>query len=79
MTLTTYNETLCKIIEPDVSIVREWFEVLMIMRDNGIPTVVWLSCILSFIKDTEKNIWGIMDYCIEVKVHGIICVISNFR
>lgn len=73
MTLTTYDEDLCKIIEPNVSTTRERFEVLKIMRDNGIPTVVWLSPILPFINDTEENIRGILDYCIEAKVHGIIC------
>ena len=73
MTLTTYDETLCKIIEPNVSTTRERFEVLKIMRDNGIPTMVWLSPILPFINDTEENIGGILDYCIEAKVQGIIC------
>ena len=73
MTLTTYDEALCKIIEPNVSTTRERFEVLKIMRDNGIPTVVWLSPILPFINDTEENIRGILNYCIEAKVHGIIC------
>lgn len=73
MTLTTYDEDLCKIIEPNVSTTRERFEVLKIMRDNGIPTVVWLCPILPFINDTEENIRGILDYCIEAKVHGIIC------
>ncbi len=73
MTLTTYDEDLCKIIEPNVSTTKERFEVLKIMRDNGIPTVVWLSPILPFINDTEENIQGILDYCIEAKVHGIIC------
>jgi DNA repair photolyase len=73
MTLTTYDEDLCKIIEPNVSTTRERFEVLKIMRDNGIPTVVWLCPILPFINDTEKNIRGILDYCIEANVHGIIC------
>lgn len=73
MTLTTYDEDLCKIIEPNVSTTRERFEVLKIMGDNGIPTVVWLSPILPFINDTEENIRGILDYCIEAKVHGIIC------
>jgi len=73
MTLTTYDEALCKIIEPNVSTTSERFEVLKIMRDNGIPTVVWLSPILPFINDTEENIRGILDYCIEAKVHGIIC------
>lgn len=73
MTLTTHDEDLCKIIEPNVSTTRERFEVLKVMRDNGIPTVVWLSPILPLINDTEENIRGILDYCIEAKVHGIIC------
>ena len=49
MTLTTYDEELCKIIEPNVSTTKERFEVLKIMRDNGIPTVVWLTPILPYI------------------------------
>ena len=73
ITLTTYEEDLCKILEPNVSTTKERFEVLNIMRDNGIPTVVWLDPILPFINDTEENIRGILDYCIEAKVHGIIC------
>jgi DNA repair photolyase len=73
MTLTTYDESLCRIIEPNVSTTKERFEVLKVMRDNGIPTVVWLSPILPFINDTEENIRGILNYCIEAKVHGIIC------
>ncbi|WP_238900564.1 radical SAM protein [Clostridium sp. YIM B02500] len=72
MTLTTYDEELCKIIEPNVSTTKERFEVLKIMRDNKIPTVVWLSPILPYINDTEKNIRGILDYCVEAKVKGII-------
>ena len=73
ITLTTYDENLCKIIEPNVSTTKERFEVLKIMRDNGIPTMVWLDPILPFINDTEENIRGILNYCIEARVHGIIC------
>jgi DNA repair photolyase len=73
ITLTTNDEALCKIIEPNVSTTRERFEVLKVMRDNGIPTVVWLSPILPFINDTEENLRGILDYCIEAKVRGIVC------
>jgi DNA repair photolyase len=73
MTLTTYDEDLCRIIEPNVSTTKERFDVLKVMRDNGIPTVVWLSPILPFINDTEENIRGILNYCVEAKVHGIIC------
>ena len=73
MTLTTYDETLCKMLEPNVCTTKERFEVLKKLRDAGIPTVVWLSPILPFINDTEENISGILDLCIEAKVHGIIC------
>ena len=73
MTLTTYDESLCKIIEPNVSTTKERFEVLKVMRDNKIPTVVWLDPILPFINDTEENLRGVLDYCTEAKVYGIIC------
>lgn len=73
MTLTTYDEDLCRKIEPNVSTTRERFEVLKNMRDAGIPAVVWLSPILPFINDTEDNISGILDMCIEAKVYGVVC------
>ncbi len=73
MTLTTYDEELCKILEPNVCTTYRRFEVLKIMRDNGIPTVVWLDPILPFINDTKENLLGILNYCIEAKVHGILC------
>jgi DNA repair photolyase len=73
MTLTTYDEDLCKIIEPNVSTTKERFEVLTTLRDNGIQTVVWLSPILPFINDTKENLLGILEYCKEAKVYGIIC------
>lgn len=73
MTLTTHDEDLCKKIEPNVSTTKERFEVLKQMQNAGIPTVVWLSPILPFINDTDENLMGILDYCIEANVYGIIC------
>lgn len=73
MTLTTCDEELCRKIEPNVSTTGERFAVLKKLRDAGIPTVVWLSPILPFINDTEDNISGILDMCIEAKVYGILC------
>lgn len=73
MTLTTYDESLCKILEPNVCTTHERFKVLEIMRNNGIPTIVWLAPILPFINDTEENIRGILSYCETAKVKGIIC------
>lgn len=73
MTLTTADENLCHIIEPNVSTTKERFETLKILRDNGIPTVVWLCPFLPFINDTEENFRKLLGYCIEAKVHGIVC------
>ena len=72
MTLTTYDEDLCKMIEPNVSTTAERFEVLKIMQNAEIPTVVWLCPILPFINDTEENLRGILDYCIDAGVRGIM-------
>lgn len=72
MTLTTYDEDLCRIVEPNVETTYERFCALEILHDNGIPTVVWLCPILPFINDTEENIRGILDYCVRAKVKGII-------
>lgn len=72
MTLTTYDEDLCKKLEPNVCTTKRRFEVLKILRDNGIPTIVWFTPILPYINDTKDNVLGILNYCIEAKVKGII-------
>lgn len=73
ITLTTADDTLCKIIEPNVSTTRERFETLKTLRDAGIPTVVWLCPILPYINDTQENIRAILDMCVEAKVRGVLC------
>lgn len=73
MTLTTYDESLCKVLEPNVSSTHERFEALMQFKKAGIPTIVWLTPILPFINDSEENIRGILDYCVYAGVKGIIC------
>ena len=72
MTLTTWDERLCRIIEPDVCDTRRRVEVLRIMRDRGIPTVVWMTPILPFINDTEENVKAILEACAGAGVKGII-------
>ena len=73
ITLTTADDTLCKIIEPNVSTTSERFEALKTLRDAGIPTVVWLCPILPYINDTQENIRAILDMCVEAKVRGVLC------
>ena len=72
-TLTTFDEKLCRKIEPHVSSTRERFEMLLRLKEAGIPTVVWLTPILPFINDTEENLLGLLDYCVRAGVKGILC------
>ena len=73
ITLTTYDEDLCKILEPNVCTTKQRFETLKTLHENGIPTVVWFSPVLPFINDTEENLHGILDYCFQARVKGVLC------
>lgn len=72
ITMTTFDDDLCRLIEPNVSTTTERFQVLQTMREAGIPTVVWMTPILPFINDTEENLNGILDYCIRSEVRAIL-------
>lgn len=73
MTLTTYDEALCRILEPNVATTRQRVEALNVLRDHGIPTVVWITPLLPYINDTEENLRGLLGYCVEAQVTGIVC------
>ena len=72
MTLTTYDDRLCAIVEPNVCNTRRRIEVLEKMKERGIPTIVWITPILPFINDTPENIEAIVKECARVDVKGII-------
>jgi DNA repair photolyase len=72
ITLTTYDDDLCKIIEPNVCNTKRRIEVLEILKKEGIPTVVWLTPILPFINDTEENVRAILNECVRTGVKGIV-------
>ncbi|MBQ6899244.1 MAG: radical SAM protein [Firmicutes bacterium] len=73
MTMTTADEELCRKLEPGVCTTARRYEVLKELQKAGIPTVVWLTPVLPYINDTEANLRGILDYCADAGVKGIIC------
>lgn len=73
MTLTTHDEVLCRILEPNVACTAERVKALEVCRERGIPTVVWMTPILPFINDTEENIRALLEDCVRLKVKAIIC------
>lgn len=72
MTLTTHDDALCRLIEPNVSVTSERIAALKRFQAAGIPTVVWLCPILPFITDTAENIRAIVESCADAGVRGII-------
>ncbi len=73
MTLTTFDDDLSRIVEPNVCTTKRRIEVLEEFSNRGVPTVVWLSPILPFINDTKENIESILSECVRIGVKGIIC------
>lgn len=73
MTLTTFDDALCRKLEPNVCPTSRRIEVLRTLKEAGIPTVVWLCPILPYINDTEENIRLILQACAETGVRGVIC------
>ena len=72
ITLTTSDEDLCRILEPGVCTIKRRIEVLRILKEEGISTLVWMTPILPFLNDTKENIEGILDACAREKVYGIM-------
>ncbi len=72
ITITTFDEDLCRIVEPGVASTRERFEIMLKLRDIRIPVVAWISPLLPFINDTSENLLGLLNYCKEAGVYGII-------
>lgn len=61
MTLTTFDEDLCKILEPNVSTTKERFETLKILRDN------------SYEVTSDNNTALMKIFYSECKNHEIVC------
>ena len=78
ITLTTADDDLCRLIEPNVCPTSRRVEVLERLNENGIPAVVWLSPILPHINDSEENINSILDYCIDTNVKGVLNLEMGF-
>lgn len=72
VTLTTYDDELCRKLEPHVCVTSRRYQMLKEFQKNSIPTVAWLSPFLPWINDTEENLKGLLEYCQDAGVVGII-------
>lgn len=74
ITLTTADDSLCQILEPYVCTTKRRVEVLKILANHNIETIVWLCPFLPFINDTLENLNTLLNYCLEAGVKSILCV-----
>jgi len=75
MTITTSDDTLCKLIEPNVALSSERFAAVKELSANGIYTGILMMPLLPFIEDTEENIVSIVR---KAKEHGAKFVYPAF-
>lgn len=60
ITITTFDDELCKKLEPNVCVSSERFEAIKKLSDDGILSGILLMPILPFINDSEENITNIV-------------------
>ena len=72
MSLTIADDTLNRILEPNVCTTSRRYEILKEFQARSIPAVVWMTPILPFLTDTEENMQTILDCCFDAGVKGIV-------
>lgn len=60
ITVTSADDGLCKILEPNVAASSKRFEAINKLSDNGIFTGILLMPVLPFIEDSDKNVLEII-------------------
>ncbi|XMB86864.1 radical SAM protein [Mycoplasmatota bacterium WC44] len=71
ITITTYDDSLSKIIEPGCSNTKERFEALSILKENGIYAGITLQPLLPKINDSYENVTSIIKKASEAGVDYI--------
>lgn len=75
MTITTFDDELCRKIEPNVSVTSDRLKTIKRLADAGIYVGVLMMPILPYINDTENNILSIVR---ASKEHGAKFIYPSF-
>jgi DNA repair photolyase len=65
ITITTWDDKISKIVEPNVSSSSERFESIRKLSESGIYTGILMGPMLPFIEDTKENVMGIVNLAYE--------------
>lgn len=72
LTLTTVDDTLARVIEPNVSLPSDRLKTLKQFHEAGIITGVWLTPVIPFITDSVENLTAIIEACHQAGVSYIM-------
>lgn len=75
MTVTSADNKLCRVVEPNVSVSSERFQALARMSEAGLKTGITLMPVLPFLEDNEENILKIVRTAHEC---GVMCIYPAF-
>ncbi|MBS5787476.1 MAG: radical SAM protein [Clostridioides difficile] len=84
ITITTCDDRLSRIVEPNVSSSSERFDSIRKLSESGIYTGILMGPILPFIEDSEENIRGIIDLAYDsgakfINLHPGVTLRDNQR
>lgn len=84
ITITTCDDRLSRIVEPNVSSSSERFDSIRKLSESGIYTGILMGPILPFIEDSEDNIRGIIDLAYDsgakfINLHPGVTLRDNQR
>jgi DNA repair photolyase len=74
ITITTADETLQKIIEPNASTTQERFEALKTFNEAGIKAGIIMTPVLPYINDSIENLDRLIELCRVYKVNHIYAI-----
>ncbi len=70
--LCTYDDKLAGKLEPGTSTSRERFLLMQELKKREIPVIVNISPILPYLNDSTENMQGLLSYCAEAGVYGVL-------
>ncbi len=72
LTITLADEEMQQIFEPHASTTDERFEAIRKLRHEGIPSGIYITPVLPFVGDSNKNLHALFKYAKEVDAESII-------
>ena len=79
LSLTTVDENLAKLLEPNASSPKRRLDVVRKLSDAGVPVGIWAAPLLPYITDTDENIGNVVEAAVESGAKFVLGVSTDSR